>query len=420
MRLTNCATILLLLACLLLPAIPSSAFDFLLISPSPAANGRGGIFLPGDWDDPQYAHYNPAGVGFSVIRQRYGVGFSSMKWMPGWRDYDMDMSYRSFGLYAPLGDDDALRGLGYKGTIHYGVGLNGVLFDLGETKRYDEFNRTIGTFHSWENSYAVTLAAATASRINTALGMTLKGADAHLTPGPYGGSPAAFMFDFGGLLELPVVKILQGRDTDPPDEFGLNPEVTCGLGYALSNFGGKVYYDYPGTGSPLPRAASISTGVTFELRKVDPTFGTWKMLSLGWGVQGDDDLVYATDGSWRYSRSLRGDIRFFNDLVFGRFNPHIVKMRGWELGLIEAFYVRTGMHEDPEGNLLYHTYGFGLRLAGLYKCLVASGGYRPPGDLFRHLDIRYDFSRYDATPYRLGDPNPLDETKGHFVSLYFR
>ncbi|MFH1011813.1 MAG: hypothetical protein V1784_11345 [bacterium] len=418
MRFTGHAATPILLACLLFPAIPSNAFDFLRISPSPAANGRGGIFLPGDWDDPQYAHYNPAGLGFAVMQQRFGAGFSDMKWLPGW--HFVDMSYRSFGLYAPLGKDDALKDLGYKGAIHYGVGLNGVLFDLGETERRDEFNRPIGTFHSWENSYAVTLAAATASQINTAFGVTLKGADAHLSPSPYGGSAAAFMFDFGGLLELPLVKILQGRGTDPPDEFGLNPEVTCGLGYALTNVGGKVYYEYPGTGSPLPRTASISTGIAFELRKEDPTLGTWRILTLGWGVQGDDDLVCATDGSWRYSRSLRGDIRFFNDLVFGRFSPNIIKLRGWELGLIEALYVRVGAHEDPEGNVFYHTYGFGLRFAGLYKCLVASGGYRPPDDLFRHLDIRYDFSRYDVIPYRLGDPNPLDETKGHFVSLYFR
>jgi hypothetical protein len=268
------------------------------------------------------------------------------------------------------------------------------------------------------------MAAATECFVDVAMGFSGKYAYSYLSPGGGAGQEAssadasAAMFDVGAIVDLPLLRTVHRLSPEVPYQFlGFTPEVTCGLGYALSNVGGKVAYKDHAQADPLPRTASINLGVTARFAAESSVVGRLSLVTLSWAAHGEDQLVWRKpNGESGYSSGLRGDIRVFHDFVLGKANPNIVKLDGWEFGLLEALYVRAGYHEDQEGLVFYRTSGFGLRFAGVYKSLVFFSGLSPqPDDLLGHIDFGYDLSRYNAQPN-----HPVDETLGHFLTVSYR
>lgn len=402
-------------------AVSQATMLFLRISPSPIANGRAAVYLPGLYQDPLIAYYNPAGVGMAAREWRVSSGASYTKWLPQFQISNLWVS--GTGGAISVGKAETLKRLGFQSPVYYGLGFHNMFLSLGESQRRGPNNEDLGSFYSWESAFGLTGAAATEYVADVALGFTGKYAYSRISPGGGAGEPATaaaseVMFDAGAILDLPLLRTLRRASLNVPLDFHeVIPEITGGWGYTLSNVGGGVSYTHRAQNDPLPRTATFSLGVTatFDIR--NSAVGSWNVITLGWAASTEDQLLWRSPyGQWKYSSNLRGDVRVFNNLVLGHSNPEVIKHRGWELGFAEFLYLRRGSYEDHEGNLFYETEGVGVRFAGLYKLYASHSQPRADfGGFLAHIDFGYDVSWYDA-----GRNHPIDDTVGHCLTFAYK
>lgn len=393
-------------------AISNAACLFLLISPSPRANGLGQTFLTLPETDAMIAFYNPAALGLFSLNHRFSLGFypQRVSWLPG---ITSDIFYDNKAINA---------GFKLPGALSAGIGFQKTYVDLGSQRIMNEAGEVFGPFKTWEKSEAITIGLGWQGEITAGIGLSIKFIDSQLGKSLSQGKSKdvkaeATAFDIGAMAQIPVLDLIhQPLAISLSNRGVLKPFVTTRLAYAIWNIGDEITYIEASQSDPLPRTARV--GLSFDLgmilrqRNLD-----WTLSSFQWATEAEDLLIknsMPTDNSVEYQTGF-GDIHFFHDL-FGGKNASIIQMRGWQINFLEIVSLQQGRYEDLEGQVRYTTRGIGVALAGWLK--LASQLF-PESRTLRlvtdHFDLQYQWSKLE-----IENGHPLAGTKFKGINLILK
>jgi hypothetical protein len=393
-------------------AASDAACLFLLISPSPRANGLGQTFLSLPETDAMIAFYNPATLGLFSLNHRFSMGFypQRVSWLPGITN---DIFY-----------DNKAFNVGFKlpGALSAGIGFQRTYVDLGSQSYRNAAGEVLGSFKVWEKSEAITIGLGWQGAITAGFGLSIKLIDSRLgktfSQEKWKDIKAeATAFDIGAIAQVPVLDLIRQPLAISLSKHGiLQPFVTTTLAYAMRNIGDEITYIEASQSDPLPRTARV--GLSFDLgmilrqRNLD-----WTLSSFQWATEAEDLLInnfMPTNNSLGYQSGL-GDIDFFHDL-FGGKNASITQMRGWQINFLEVVYLQQGRYEDLDGQVRYTTRGIGVGLAGWLK-LVSR--FFPESRTLRlvtdHFDLQYQWSKFE-----IENDHPLTGTRFTGLNLVIK
>lgn len=395
---------------------------FLLISPSPQLNGMSEVYLNVGNPDPFGPIYNPALVGHLAQENQFSGAFypTRTQWLPNLTS-DIYYSAKTANFGINLGN--FLSNLPLTG----GIGVHAIKLDLGEQVVTGETGpEPIATIDSYDRSWGVSVGAAVDYYIQASVGFTYKHITSKMASFGAGAESSSMdisvsAVDWGLFLHLPVVESFSKLTDRSLDILpGFRPFLTNSFSFSQNNIGDEIIYIDVNQRDPLPRVARIGYGFETGLMFSNKKIRNWKMVSFEWGVQEEDVLVERSNiGEIGYQSGL-GDINFFNDLVLGRENEKISKMKGWGFNLFEIGYFRFGHHEDVSGKVRYNTTGFGISTRGLTNYLHFTGisfsGPHPVDKIINfmlhHLELEYFLSEIDA-----GSGNPLGTTQFQGINI---
>jgi len=396
-----------------------AGLPFLLISTSTESNGMGEASVAVNTDDPLAPIANPAQLGALSRSYYYSYGYSSAPWLPQFQMPDLQISALAFNVGLPLRMlNDNLP------PLSVGFGYSRIQMDLGTFESTDAKGNSLGTYRAWESSDQFTLGVGVDSWVRASLGLTYKHVVSRLgvvTPGSPYHDGIGKLFDYGALVEVPIVEIVS-RATDKSFDLAPNlaPIVDWSIGFSRRNLGqGAISYSDPGFPDPLPRQAcagmSVDLGIAFGQDSC-----RWNPILFKWTVEAEDILVTNNGLHYGYKGGL-GDIKYFDEVILGNTNKETAKKKGWELTLVELFSIRGGrFEEDPlRGGRRLDTFGWGVRLSGIPRFLRAMR--IPLGEetaflyLFNHLDFRYNYSEWTTDH----SDDPLAKTAFDSFSVTF-
>jgi hypothetical protein len=384
----------------------STAVPFLLISPSPEANGQGCSSISRITDDPYAINTNPAHLGLSGFQNNVMLSFYPTKtlWLSGLEIGDI--TYNSWVLSGGLNLQDYLNL-----PISVGAAFSRVYLDYGTFTYTREDATPIGTFNAEEHNDAISIGVGLDYGVRVAMGITFRNTESMLYAGSNlgeqgSGRASAWTHDLGLLVDIPVVQLI-AKESELMS--GITPVLNVSFGTALTNVGEKMVYIDEAHAEPFPRTVSVGTTVEIgcNYRKTNH-----KLFSFTYSREASNLLVGRTQNGTSYYRDLFGDIDFFNNIVQGNRTATIDLAQGWQAGLAEFIFVRGGWF-DGTGERSLTTSGFGFRIAGFFKLLKTFG---LPQDetmsyIADHFDLRYNQSTYHSSQRY----SPLDETE--FSSL---
>ncbi|MBN2102911.1 hypothetical protein JW835_02620 [bacterium] len=382
-------------------AVSETAVLFLLISPSPQANGMGHTYAAAASKDPMASLMNPAYLGCYTEHYNAGLSFSYADWLP---ELVSDMSYHCVSANAGL----TLK----KMPVSFGLGLHRIFLDMGENVWTSESGTELDRFESCDKAHVLSLAGSWNYLINFSAGMNIKWIHSMLAPDwisvgskQGAGEAKSTAYDFGMALKIPAVQSFEHIYGDPIfGDFPVSIFLTPGVNYSINNIGEKLTYMDPKEADPLPRAAR--TGIHFEtgLRYQHNDF-RFNIVSFCYAREAMDILA---EKQWdanhektsiRYQSGL-GDIDFFHNILQGKKNYHAETMDGWEFSLCETADLRYGYYEDISGNVNYHTLGVSLNILPAFKLYRYLFGHLDHDDLIDFFitygDIEILYSQYDT------------------------
>ncbi len=399
-RCRGCWTVLLLLC---LTTLASAQFE-LVFPPSPQANGRGGIYPTGQTDDPLASLSNPALLGLMAERNQVMAAFYPHH--AEWHPFSvLTIGYASRALAYGFDRPTLGKFFDCKTPFSFGIGYQEAMLDLGETQRTDEYGNSLGSFKATKVQRGLTLGIGYHhARGQAALGLShgwahhaLGFSDATLRPTNLG--------LYGELF------LERWRYPSPPvyaaPHLITQPFLHLSGGYALLNLGPAYRYhessdEFQSLSSdpePMPRTARLSLGFSTGLKASHPLADEWELISVAAGIQVQDALVdYSGADGYKYRGPL-GGIRPLKELVLGQSDRDIGISKGFELGLMETFYIRSGRANDASPWAWYdmQVSGYGLRLSGILKLIALDPARRQDGTftaILKHLDIAYDHAAF--------------------------
>jgi len=239
-------------------AASGAAFLFLLISPSPRANGLGQTFLSLPETDAMIAFYNPATLGLFSLNHRFSMGFypQRVRWLPAMNDIFYDNKAFNVGFKLP-------------GALSAGIGFQRTYLDLGSQSYMNAAGEVFGPFKVWEKSEAITIGLGWQGAITAGFGMSIKLIDSRLgktfSQEKWKDIKAeATVFDIGAIAQVPVLDLIRQPLAISLSKHGiLQPFVTTKLAYAIRNIGDEITYIEASQSDPLPRTARM--GLSFDL-----------------------------------------------------------------------------------------------------------------------------------------------------------
>lgn len=364
---------------------------FLLISPSPIANGYGGSGASVPTFDIYSSFYNPA---HSLIPLGASFQFSRMEtaWLPNLAD-DLSLEYevQSIGYNGfDLGENFRLQLL----ISELKTNLN-----LGEQLGTDEMGNELGIFRSYMKANSSTLSVGIQSNrypVFFSIGRTTKTAKQVLTDagtgfGSGGGSPSSLdsFSDWGFRLliddfEIPRINSLT---------------ATCGVGYSKSNIGDFIYFDgYSSQGDPAPRNARLGLTVGFKINILDNYNIELKAIR-----EVEDLLVTATESERVYQDGLLGDINILKHIIGGKADEEVTIHRGMELTLFDFYSVRTGSLIDIAGKIEATSVGHSINIGNYIGILGKLLFFSDKLNALNYFNIEYSYSREFAGLYHARD-----------------
>jgi hypothetical protein len=400
-----------------------SAFGFATFPPSPAANGRGGIFLGPEDADPYAAWSNPGLLGLIAKTQHASASFYPKRtlWLPGWETESFRMDYSVRALFFSLADNSCSANCQ---RLPVGFSYNEQHFSYGELSIYNSQGEVVGT-SSDEYEVARGFHVGTASqnrfwRFGGGLGFT------HL----YGHYPrveeseikyrnyAGFGLDAGLWLDNDAVESASTLlKISIPRSLVVRPSVGC----SVANLGQSVKYEGGSYDSPLPRTARVSMGLSaayeIDLRDGLP----WRVGAIDVMSTAEDELIQP-NGDNDYSYEFPpGDINPFRDVLFGQRNDQLIQRHGFQLSALEIVTWSTGSFQfDSRQSYTVKTEGWGLSLHGLVRLTVTKSMGKHLNWFAQHMDVRYYESVESVKPRSdlWYDSHPRDGTtyKGVVIS----
>jgi hypothetical protein len=395
-----------------------SAVPFLLIHPSPDANGRGNVGAVVVSDNPIATLANPGQLGFFSLDGYFAASTYAPKvqWLPSFRRDGL--TYNVWAVSSGFNLSDAFS---LPFPVGVGIGYSRIDLDLGVFARFNPGGGFIGSYRSYEKSDQLSIGAGVDYIVKLGIGFSFK--RIRSTLGPLAGTTTLLeakptATDFGLLGHIPVFQIVEEMTDEPVTiSSDFRPLLNITFGYAKRNMSDNlvVYIDEQSP-DPLPRCVTVGLGV--ELGLATNVHGrSVKAFTILLAREAEDLLVFRTSGGGSGYQSGLGDIAFYRNVILGkvRDEDRASVHSGLEIGLGEFVYVRAGsFSESPNfGNRNYTTIGFGIRTGGLFKFIPATEGSFVDF-MAKHVDLVFDYAEYTAGHY------PLDGTKFHAVSIVIR
>lgn len=362
---------LMVLSSLLTPVLASedAALLFLLISPSPEANAMGGTYANTASTSPMAVIFNPACLGFFAQKNLFGVSAYPQKvlWMP---DYGSDLNYdaksTNFGVTMPVFA---------RIPLSFGLAFHNSRLNLGtQYVTLEDSPEAIAVVDNWEEYKGTTLAIALDYYVRLSFGYTFKNIESRLAVlGAMDGAGQAKVkaHDIGFLCELPVYDALKKSKVIRNGSIhAVEPYLNFGFYYCKTNIGDKITYYNESVSDPLPR--NLSLGINGQAGLTYKT-GTLHMnvVSFKWAREVEDLLVKnKADGGFEYATGL-DEIKFWDNVMAGKTNEHIMARRGYQIGLGDCYFFRRGRIEDLSGRVLVSTKGWGIDFVQPLKIAAA-------------------------------------------------
>jgi len=342
-----------------------AAVPFLLIQTSAESHGMGYATVAHITEEPMAFTTNPAHLGMQSFNGHFSAGYNYSNWIPS---FGLDLWVRTVG--ATYGFSLNKLNPDFP-SINVGIGFSNIFMNYGEFVRTNPSSPDpIGTYRSYDyaNLFSVGVGYEYFAKISS--GLTYKRIVSRLSESKlYEGR--AYAFDFGVLIDVPVIKIFTDSPGDLLNLFPHNePFLTLTLGFANNNYtSGSIYYIDASQADPLPRFARVGIGVNLGLydTKMD-----WKPFSFKWTREKNDMLVTHNNGShWKYQTGL-GDINFLREVLLGETNELTDKLTGWELNIGECVSIYGGRFDEDQfhGNRKFSTNGWGVSTKGIKKLLL--------------------------------------------------
>jgi len=311
-------------------AVSQAAVPFLLISPSPRANGMGNTYTALSADDPMAVYFNPAYIGLIAREHSFSGGFypKEMPWLSQLVN-DMYYSYKSYNI----GFNFSKSHLGI--PISAGIGYSKTYFDMGEMVATNEYGEITAVSHAWSRSTNFSTGICIDYYLRTSIGVIFKHIESRLGRV----FVKANAVDMGMVFQLPLFeignKLINSSESIPR----FTPFFVPIFSYSICNIGNKISYIVESQASPLPRAARV--GIGFEGGFVWTRENLkWKLFSLKIATEEEDILITTNpDGTWNYRKGI-GDISIFSDLIAGHGNSNVMKHKGREINLFDIITLR--------------------------------------------------------------------------------
>ncbi len=236
-------------------------------------------------------------------------------------------------------------------------------------------------------THAVTFALGVNYTVKLGLGYTLQWVNTRGVD-PYYHS--TFAPNWGAILQVPVMRLVFGADRHPvllPSN--TTPFFNVTIGFSQRNVANYNSYGY----AILPREGDL--GWNFELGLERHVAGhQWKWLSFILLRQADSPLSSAQGRTQIYDNGL-SKVQLYSNLVEGFPTGEVSIEKGWQIGLAQFIYVRGGSATGPYVPT-YETFGWGLRLDGLFQTLAYFHLINPETEIAKlaldHFDLRFDYS----------------------------
>ncbi len=380
-----------------------TAVGFLTVTPGPQAFGIGGASAVIPSDDAIAPEANPAHLGLFSLTNLFSASTYTPRseWLP-----EFQISGMSYGVSAVNVGYNLRPLLSLPFDLGIGLGYSRVSMDLGTfVITSPEGPEPIGSFQSRESADIFSLGLGIDYYVRLGVGFNFKNIDSKLAPAGAGteqgtGEATQTATDFGALLDIPVLQIASQLSDQSFDVMpGITPFLDLSFGYVRANVGGEIVYIDPAQADPLPRTSTLGAGVKAGFA-MKVRGSSWQLASFRLVHQADDILVTRyNNGAFSY-RSGVGDIRFWDDVVIGKYNAAITSRRGWELQLGEFFAWREGFVERPNDDG-YGTSGFSFSVGGVLKLLCVFD--RPLqeddswfGFVIDHFDLQFHSAQQKA------------------------
>lgn len=390
-------------------AVSEAAVLFLLISPSPLANGMGETYGNIASTDPMASIFNPAYLGIFSKSQNFGFSYSKANWLP---QLTNDLYHKSFSLNF---------GYTFKNVpVTLGIGYHHVYFDLGKQVLMNEFGDPIGTFESYEKADVISFSSLLDYYILASIGFSYKFIESNLASfrtdsGMEDFKASANAFDFGIALKFPVFDILSKITDHQIYAFPhVVPFLEPGLSYSVTNIGDEITYTDETQADPLPRTVFTGINIAAGL-KCTNTNHPFNILSFRWAQEANDLLVDRVGENIKYSSGFK-DIDFIENVLLGKSNAKIITNSGWELAVAEIFYWRKGDYQDNVAKLKFDTDGWGINFMQPIRLFLDFKNFKIENGIFRsfidNLDVEFHRSKLSVP-----EGHPLDNTKFNGLSL---
>lgn len=319
------------------PESTAGAF-FLLISPSARVNGMGnaGTALT----DESSGYYNPAAPAF--FADAWNVTATSYVGTMKWFNSD-NTRYSYHSLQA--GGRKNFGGF-RNGDVSAPVSLSGAAgYYRTEMINSDITNPLGGTFDGDypETAHNYVFSGSVRCIAEVGVGAAVKRVRCDY-PGPKKVTASATAYDYGVLVNLPVIDLIEAATGERIESNGVAPEGNLSAGASWKNLGDDLEYSSKTIDDdPLPRVFVR-------------------------GMAGSAGLVYrgaVTLNLFRlmFSRDVYKP-RIDGKTVASRYNDD---MEGWECSLLDTMAFRGGSYDDDDGEVHYTTRGLTVSSEGLFK-----------------------------------------------------
>jgi len=386
-------------------AVSEASCLFLLISPSPQANGMGGTYGNLAFTDPMASLFNPAYLGFFAERHNFGYSYSSAFWLPALVS-DMDISCMSCNIGYTLKTI----------PLSFGLGYHHILLDLGEQViTSEEGPESLGTFESYDQADIASASVLLDYYIRGSIGLNFRLIESNLASFYVENElqnikASANALDFGVALQIPIIDILS-KTTHKSMKLAPNiiPFWHNGISYSTTNIGGEITYIDEAQSDPLPRNAYL--GINSQI-----------------GLQFNENDFCSEFISYKFAYEIEGLLveRFVDNednvgityltSIFDVDSDRLIYKSGWELNMLDFFYLRRGHYDDDEGYINYDTDGWGFNFLQPIRWFLQVSGLKIENSLLKLLIYKTEIEFHHCS-YKRKSGQPLAGTEFNGITL---
>jgi len=371
---------------------------FLAIPPSPTMNGLGGVGACLPSNDIYASYYNPANGFDGLDGMNYRKSKMRSMWLPNLAD-DIFLNYKikSIGLIPK------------SHPLQVVISAHKSSLDLGYQMRTDEHGHIIEEFQSIMFMDGISIGANYKSSIKSipysvSFGMTQKRASQML----FTLASDDILYDYGMLISSSFKLHSDRFDFPIINKIKLSFRPT--FGYSIANIADSI--SFGDSGDPAPKY--LRTGLSL-IGKISYNnylnIFSWSGARMASDFMIDIDKL--KDGEIGYQRGF-GDINIYKNIILSESDSLVTIHRGDEFTFFDIYSVRKGIKVDKRGKIDLVTTGYGYRLSGLIKLLGILTNEPVYDIIYDHIDIRYDFSKYDESP-----GHPLNYTEFESWTISF-